>query len=97
MPNMKISKHNHKVKKEVEKQSHYGCNCTKGIGDCPLGGNCLVNSVIYKAEVLEDNSNRNTYTGLTSNNLQIDFTDTEAVSTIAAQNTLQPWPHMCGT
>ena len=69
MPNMKqkISKHNHKVKKEEETQSHYGCNCTKVIGPCPLSGNCLVDSVIYKAEVLEDNHTKNTYTGLTSN------------------------------
>ena len=69
MPNMKqkISKHNHKVKKEEETQSHYGCNCTKVIGPCPLSGNCLVDSVIYKAEVVEDNHTKNTYTGLTSN------------------------------
>ena len=64
----KISNHNFKVKKtEEERQPTYGCNCTRAMGPCPLGGKCLVNSVVYKAEVVENNSTSNTYTGLTSN------------------------------
>ena len=63
-----ISNDNFKVKKtEEERQSTYGCNCTRAMGPCPLGGKCLVNSVVYKAEVVENNSTFNTYTGLTSN------------------------------
>ena len=73
MPNMKqkISNHNFKVQKEEEeRQTHYGCNCTGEMGPCPLGGNCLVNSVVYKAEV---NDNTNTYTGLTCNTFKERF------------------------
>ena len=70
MPNMKqkISNHNSKIKKtEEERQPTFGCNCTRAMGPCPLGGHCLVDSVVYKAEVTEDSSVTNTYTGLTSN------------------------------
>ena len=70
MPNMKqkISNRNFKVKKtEEERQPTYGCNCTRAMGPWPLAGKCLVNSVVYKAEVVENNSTSNTYTGLTSN------------------------------
>ena len=70
MPNLKqkISNHNFKIQKtEEERQPTFGCNCTRAMGPCPLGGHCLVNSVVYKAEVKEDNSVTNTYTGLTSN------------------------------
>ena len=73
MPNMKqkISNRNFKVKKtEEERQPTYGCNCTRAMGPCPLGGKCLVNSVVYKAEVVENNSTSNTYTGLTSNTFE---------------------------
>ena len=35
------------------------------MGPCPLQGNCLVNSVIYKAEVRDNNQKVQTYTGLT--------------------------------
>ena len=64
----KISSHNFKVKKEEEEtQPLYGCNCTRAIGPCPLDGNCLVNSLVYKSEIKEDtNNNTETYTGLTS-------------------------------
>ena len=70
MPNFqkKISNHNFQVQKEEEEiQPIQGCNCTRAIGPCPLGGNCLVDSVVYKAEVKDANSNCSTYTGLTSN------------------------------
>ena len=59
----KISNRNFKVKKtEEERQPTYGCNCTRA-----MGGYCLVNSVVYKAEVIENNLTSNIYTGLTSN------------------------------
>jgi hypothetical protein len=69
MPNMKqkISAHNFKVLKGEEVQPDNGCNCNGEMGDCPLEGNCLVNSVIYRAEVTGENSDKQTYTGLTSN------------------------------
>ena len=44
MPNMKqkISNRNFKDKKtEEERQPTYGCNCTRAMGPCPLGGKCL--------------------------------------------------------
>ena len=70
MPNIKkkISNHNFKVQKGAEeRQPAYGCNCTNAIGPCPLDGNCLVDSLVYKAEVIDENENSMTYTGLTSN------------------------------
>jgi hypothetical protein len=76
MPNFKrkISNHNFKIQKEEEEiQPNHGCNCTRAIGPCPLGGNCLVNSLVYRAEVKDANSNTNTYTGLTSNTFKQRF------------------------
>ena len=76
MANMKqkISNHNFQVKKaEEETQLNHGCNCTQVIGTCPLGGNCLVNSVVYGAEVTDSQSKTETYTGLTSNTFKTRF------------------------
>ena len=76
MPNMKtkISSHNFKVLKGAEEiQPIYGCNCTNAIGPCPLNGNCLVNSLVYKAEVTDQNQNSTTYTGLTRNTFKQRF------------------------
>ena len=75
MPNMKqkIAKHNVKVQKgETDTQTHYGCNCSGVMGPCPLQGNCLVPSVVYRAEVTDD-SNSTTYTGLTCNTFKQRF------------------------
>ena len=75
MPNMKqkIAKHNVKVQKgETDTQTHYGCNCSGVMGPCPLEGNCLVPSVVYRAEVTDD-SNSTTYTGLTCNTFKQRF------------------------
>ena len=41
------------------------------MGPCPLRGNCLVKSVVYKAEVI--NSNLNRETGLTANTFKRRF------------------------
>ena len=35
--------------------------------ECPVQGRCLENQVIYRATITEQNGNRHTYTGLTSN------------------------------
>lgn len=39
------------------------CNCRRGT-DCPLDGNCLTESIVYKATV-ETNNSKETYVGLT--------------------------------
>ena len=70
MPNLKsqISKHNFKILKDEETpMSRGGCNCRKSGGPCPLGGHCLTESLVYRAEVIDENDNRATYTGLTGN------------------------------
>ena len=43
------------------------CNCREGVEVCPLEGKCKEASVIYRATVKDENSNTETYTGLTSN------------------------------
>ena len=60
MPNLKkkISNHNFRIlKSEEQSQEKRGCNCTRAIGDCPMDGNCLVDSLIYRAEVTDENNN----------------------------------------
>ena len=34
---------------------------------CPLGGNCLIDKVVYKSTLVEEDNTVNTFTGLTSN------------------------------
>ena len=41
------------------------CNCRQR-NLCPLNGNCLVKSVIYQAEVKQENTQPKTYIGVTS-------------------------------
>ena len=70
----KITNHNIKILKgENDIQTDNGCNCSGMMGPCPLEGNCLVKSVVYRAKVTEDNSNFQTYTGLTSNTFKKRF------------------------
>ena len=77
MPNMKmaISRHNHKVQKAVEEQvqAEPGCNCNGRCGPCPLQGGCLVESVVYKATVEQQDSTVYTYTGMTCNTFKERF------------------------
>ena len=40
------------------------------MGPCPFNGNCLAESLIYRAEVIDENSNLATYTGLTGNSFK---------------------------
>ena len=40
---------------------------SKNLSDCPMGGNCLNNNIIYQAKVTNQSTGTNeTYTGLTS-------------------------------
>ena len=68
MPNMqqKINLHNQKIKNTETAETRRKCNCSGQMGPCPMNGNCLVKSVVYKAEVCDENQNTETYTGLTS-------------------------------
>ena len=69
MPNIqqKINQHNFKVMKSTaETTVQDKCNCSGKMGPCPLDGKCLAQSIIYKAEISDQNSNLETYTGLTS-------------------------------
>ena len=43
-----------------------GCNCIGGTEVCPLGGNCKIEGVIYRADVASLGLTTQTYTGLTS-------------------------------
>ena len=74
MPNLqqKIRRHNQKVCREGPEPEQAKCNCTQVIGECPLDGDCRTRGVIYRAEVLT-NSERFTYTGLTSNTFKERF------------------------
>ena len=69
----KIAAHNSKVKRQAQPQDPPGCNCTGQMGPCPLNGQCLVDSVVYGAEVLDADLNSETYTGLTSNTFKTRF------------------------
>ena len=71
LPNIKqkIVAHNTKIRNTVNNninESQRKCNCTGIMGTCPMNGNCLTSNIIYKAEVVADNSPTETYTGLTS-------------------------------
>ena len=73
MPNIqrKISTHNAKVLQTetgLEEEVPL-CNCRDF--PCPLDGNCRsTKSVVYKASVLDENGNKETYTGLTKNTFE---------------------------
>ena len=65
-----VSKHNTKLEKagaELCQAQAPGCNCNGGVESCPLGGNCLIDKVVYKSTLVEEDNTVNTYTGLTSN------------------------------
>ena len=68
MPNLKqkINMHNRRVQSQNQPMDPPGCNCTGGIQDCPLDGNCKIKEVIYQAEVSGEGLDTETYTGLTS-------------------------------
>ena len=56
VPNMKrmIAGHNKKVIARAEGRvppTSFGCNCDDGVESCPLDGECLTPSLVYKAEI----------------------------------------------
>ena len=60
MPNMDaiISGHNKKVKRKTDNEDETGprtCNCRGGEQSCPMKGQCLQSSIIYKAAVKTTN------------------------------------------
>ena len=60
MPNMEsiITKHNRKLLSSMESvNNERTCNCRNKV-TCPLQGNCLAKSVIYKATVISDNEEK---------------------------------------
>ena len=73
MPNIKriISGHNNRIVNPQSELILGGCNCTGGVQSCPLGGNCLTQSLVYKAVVKYQINNWGTgavekhYVGLT--------------------------------
>ena len=69
MPNIGkiISSHNKSILKteEVVEPVNPGCNCGANMDPCPMEGGCLVNNVVYKATVTDQDSKVETYTGLT--------------------------------
>ena len=75
MPNLKqkVNQHNKKVLTSDDIQPVEACNCTQIIGDCPLNGECQTKGVIYRAEVVAQNSETETYTGLTKNTFKTRF------------------------
>ena len=68
MPNMNhhISRHNTAISKHAVQpvQGEPLCNCRVGTEECPVRGQCLKSSVIYRATV-ETSHRTETYTGLT--------------------------------
>ena len=77
MPNMEavISGHNRKLlNAPVSSQENRTCNCRKGPTTCPLKGKCLMQSIVYQADVKED-TRTSTYIGLASNTFKERFTN----------------------
>ena len=67
-----IKSHNTKVLNEEEttNRDEKKCNCAKK-EQCPLDGNCLIESIVYKAHVTTDNKNdENNYIGLVEPNFK---------------------------
>ena len=60
----KIDKHNRNILEPNLDEVQNSCNC-RVKENCPLNGNCLVKSIIYKAEVSAPNKTTMTYYGLT--------------------------------
>ena len=70
MPNMlqALSRHNKKILNEENEQQKPtpACNCRGEQSNCPVGGKCRTESVVYRATVRETVSGKTeTYTGLT--------------------------------
>ena len=67
---MIIKKHNRKIIAESTKKNNTktkNCNC-QNPQECPLGGNCLINNIVYQADIstIEDTSISKSYIGIAS-------------------------------
>ena len=74
MGNMKslINRHNTKILQAEAPTEAKGCNCRKN-STCPLNGACLTESLVYKATVLAENHEPQTYIGMTEHNFKTQF------------------------
>ena len=71
MPNIEsiISGHNRKLLQSTPAEENQTklCSCRGGTTNCPLSGHCLTKSIVYKAEVTDEEDQTSTYIGLSSN------------------------------
>ena len=76
MPNMSsaISGHNKKLLRDISSNSNedHGCNCTGGVEECPLNGQCQMKEVVYKAVVSTDEGQKE-YIGQTKNTFKMRY------------------------
>ena len=74
MGNMKslVNRHNAKILQAKAPTEAKGCNCRKN-STCPLNGACLTESLVYKATVLAENHEPQTYIGMTEHNVKTRF------------------------
>ena len=74
MGNMKslINRHNARILQAKAPTEAKGCNCRKN-STCPLNGACLTESLVYKATVLAENHEPQTYIGMTEHNVKTRF------------------------
>ena len=77
MGNMKslINHHNAKILQAEAPIEAKGCNCRKN-STYPLNGVCLTESLAYKATVLAENHEPQTYIGMTEHNFKTRFRTT---------------------
>ena len=71
-----IKAHNQRVQQRDHTEQKATCNC-RVKNNCPLGGKCLTENVIYKATVTTQEDTK-TYIGLTSNTFKTRFTQHKA-------------------
>ena len=68
LPNLDkiISKHNAEVLRPMKVPNSKTCNC-KNKPDCPMNGNCLIESLVYHATVTQEDGVNDDYIGITGN------------------------------
>ena len=93
MPNIasKIASHNKKLLNrekvsDTEEPASKTCNCRKKF-ECPLDGNCLTDSVIYKATVSDEQGGCETYIGLTEGTFKDRYTAHKSSFKLASKAT----------
>ena len=76
-----IEEHNKKII-GVPDEDGYGvgnCNCTGGVDECPLGGQCLSKGLVYRATV-ESTEGEKVYFGQTKNEFKERFNNHESLN-----------------